>query len=74
MKTAMMIDMIRAMLLPLYSSRTMATAITRGAEAAHTSAKKVSIETENFQVLEVPELKNLTAEKVLDVLKSKIPT
>ena len=34
----------------------------------HTSAKKVSIETENFQVLEVPELKNLTAEKVLDVL------
>lgn len=40
----------------------------------HTSAKKVSIETENFQVLEVPELKNLTAEKVLDVLKSKIPT
>ena len=32
------------------------------------------IETENFEVLEVPELKNLTAEKVLDVLKSKIPT
>ena len=34
MKTAMMIDMIRAIIRPLYSSRTMATEITRGAEAA----------------------------------------
>ena len=38
----------------------------------HTTAKKVSIETENFKALSVEDLNDLTAENVYDNIKEKL--
>jgi hypothetical protein len=38
----------------------------------HTSAKKVSIETDNFKALTVDDLNNLSAENVYSNIKSKL--
>ena len=48
MKIAMMIDMIRAMARPLYSSRTMATETTRGAAAPRPWRKRAATISHQF--------------------------
>ena len=40
----------------------------------HTSAKKVSIETTNFKVIETNNLKDLSAKKVFEIISQKLPT
>ena len=40
----------------------------------HTSAKKVSIETANFKVIETNNLKDLNAKKVFEIISQKLPT